>query len=128
MHGFEEGGSLTMSNVSPLPHPPADLWQQLEVTSAASQQDFGRLLKAFRELQSPAIKQAELASVLGITQGHLSKMERGKTPATDLAKLQRWALCIGIPSQLLWFDLPCANDAPEVSTTEAQNSTIDDVD
>lgn len=115
-----------MHEASPLPHPPADLWQQLEITQAADRQDFGRLLKAYRELQNPPIKQADLAKALGLTQGHLSKMERNKTPAANLDKLRRWALCIGAPSHLLWFKMPNTPDEPKSNANDV--GIITDVD
>ncbi|WP_185845951.1 helix-turn-helix domain-containing protein [Kibdelosporangium aridum] len=85
---------------------PAEFWQQLEIKHAAAMRDFGKLMKAFRELQNPPIKQAELAQALNITQGQVSRIESGRSAITDLTKLARWAIVIGVPFNLLWFDPP----------------------
>src|SRR5207244_442349 len=53
----------------------------------------------------PAIKQSQVAAWLGITQGQVSRIERGMNPVRDLEKLDRWARVLGIPQRWLWFTL-----------------------
>ncbi|MPY79801.1 MAG: helix-turn-helix domain-containing protein [Actinophytocola sp.] len=65
------------SDTNTTPQLPADFWEQLEVQQACREQHFGRLLKAYRELQDPVIKQSELAEMLSLTQGQISRIERG---------------------------------------------------
>ncbi|WP_169812592.1 helix-turn-helix domain-containing protein [Nocardia acidivorans] len=51
------------------------------------------------------LPQAELAGRLGITQGHLSRIESGQTRVRDIDKLTRYARVLGIPEGLLWFEV-----------------------
>ncbi|WP_433574944.1 helix-turn-helix domain-containing protein [Nocardia brasiliensis] len=50
-----------------------------------------------------------MAGWLGITQGQLSRIENGHSRIRDLDKLTRYACALGVPSELLWFDI----DPPE---------------
>lgn len=99
-----------------LPVPPDSLWRELEITHAAEMCDFGKLMKAFRELQTPMVKQNDLARALGMTQGQISRIESGKSAVTDLSKLQRWAEAMRVPSSLLWFKVP--TDAQHTASAE----------
>jgi transcriptional regulator with XRE-family HTH domain len=83
---------------------PAEFWERPEVRSALLSRHFGRFLRVYRTAQSPQVKQADLASWLGVTQGQLSKIERADSTPTDLAKLARWARALHVPTDLLWFD------------------------
>ncbi|MCA1694885.1 MAG: DNA-binding protein, partial [Actinobacteria bacterium] len=51
------------------PVPSADFWEQPEVRSALLSRHFGRFLRTYRTVQSPQLKQTQLAHWLGITQG-----------------------------------------------------------
>ena len=84
---------------------PADFWEQPAIRSAPLSRHFGRFLRTYRTVQSPAVKQTQLAPWLGITQGQLSRIERSTTPIHDLHKLQTWARALHIPAYLLWFDV-----------------------
>lgn len=118
----------------PLPALPADFWGQLEITQACREQHFGRLLKAYRELQDPIVKQADLAKRLGLTQGQISRIEHRKTPVTDLSKLSRWASALSIPVEILWFRVPdhprepyTSNDSARKMSSENAHNEGDDV-
>ncbi len=91
---------------------PADFWEQPEIRSALRSRHFGRFLRVYRMIQSPHVKQVDVARWLGITQGQLSKIERSSTPVCDLAKLERWARALHVPSDLLWF-----SQSPDPSAT-----------
>jgi transcriptional regulator with XRE-family HTH domain len=91
---------------------PADFWEQPEIRSALLSRHFGRFLRGYRMTQSPSVNQADVARWLGITQGQLSKIERSSTPVHDLAKLDRWARALQVPSDLLWF-----SQSPDPSAT-----------
>jgi transcriptional regulator with XRE-family HTH domain len=93
---------------------PAESWEQPQLRAAARERHFGRLLRAYRGVQSPPMQQTHLAGWLGITQGQLSRIERAVTPVRDLAKLDQWARVLHIPEHLLWFEL-----SPESSETPA---------
>lgn len=80
-----------------------DFWSQLEIQQACREQHFGHLLKSYRELQNPTLKQSELAALLSLTQGQLSRIERSRNPITDLRKLTKWATVLKIPETVLWF-------------------------
>lgn len=84
---------------------PADFWEQPAIRSALLSRHFGRFLRTYRTVQSPLVKQTQLAPWLGITQGQLSRIERSTTPIHDLYKLQTWARALRIPAYLLWFDV-----------------------
>lgn len=79
-------------------------WDQLEIQQACRERHFGHLLKSYRELRNPPLKQAELALLLGLTQGQVSRIERNTAPVIDLRKLSRWAGLLRIPASILWFE------------------------
>lgn len=87
------------------PRLPVAFWDQAEIQEALVDRHFGRLLRAYRKVQTPEVKQADLAEWLGLTQGQVSRIERGETLARDLDKLDRWAHTLGIPQRCLWFNL-----------------------
>ncbi|WP_312872086.1 helix-turn-helix domain-containing protein [Amycolatopsis dendrobii] len=95
--------------------------------AALADRHFGRLLRAYRLLHEPPIRQITLAGLLGVTQGHLSYMERASHRVADLDKLERWARTIQVPPRLLWFTLPeqcsdpydVASDGPKLPPVEA---------
>ncbi len=101
----------------PLPH---GFWQHPEIQRATLHQHFGYLLRAYRELQTPIIRQSDLAAWLGITQGQLSRIERGSSGGNNLAKLRKWAQALRIPPDVLWF----ADSASAKPCTEPQRPDI----
>ncbi|MGH3752344.1 MAG: hypothetical protein ACRDRP_06535 [Pseudonocardiaceae bacterium] len=70
---------------------PADFWEHPKIRSALLSRHFGLFVRVYRMIQSPRVKQADVARWLGITQGQLSKIERSSMPVRDLDKLVRWA-------------------------------------
>lgn len=111
----------------------AEFWKHPDITHAAQQQQFGYLLKAYRELQQPIVKQSQLAKWLGLTQGQISRIERGASGSHDLAKLVSWAKVLQIPDDILWFSLTTCDETPctpEVlqDKIESDDSKGDDVD
>jgi transcriptional regulator with XRE-family HTH domain len=101
----------------------ADFWEQPEIKSALLSRNFGRFLRVYRTVQSPQIKQAQLAQWLGITQGQLSRIERSSTPIHDLRKLQAWARVLHIPSDLLWFS-PSPACSSNTDATASNQATV----
>lgn len=82
---------------------PVEFWERPEVRSALLSRHFGRFLRTYRTSQSPQVKQTQLATWLGITQGQLSRIERSSTSIRDLQKLDAWARILHVPEDLLWF-------------------------
>jgi transcriptional regulator with XRE-family HTH domain len=102
---------------------PADFWEQPEIRAALLGRHFGRFLRVYRMIQSPYVKQDDVARWLGITQGQLSKIERSPRHVSDLAKLDRWARTLHVPSDLLWF-----SQSPNSSATHETPPTRATVD
>lgn len=80
-------------------------WQQPEITRAVALRNFGYLLRAYRDLHQPPIRQAELAAWLGVTQAQISRVERGVSAGQSLDRLSEWAITLRIPQAILWFEL-----------------------
>ncbi|MGH3774225.1 MAG: helix-turn-helix domain-containing protein [Pseudonocardiaceae bacterium] len=98
----------------------ADFWEQQELRSALLSRHFGRLLRTYRTMQSPQVKQIQLAHWLGITQGQLSRIERSSTPVHDLHKLDTWARVLHVPADRLWFNpSPASSGAEEATPSRA---------
>jgi tetratricopeptide (TPR) repeat protein len=106
------------------PKHPAEFWEHPELRAAAQERHFGRLLRAYRLVQTPLVQQTQLARWLGITQGQLSRIERALEPAHDLVKLQRWARLLHIPTHLLWFELP--PDPSELPPCPSLRATVEE--
>lgn len=91
--------------------PPADLpptfWDDPTLRQALSERHMGKAIAAYRA--NPAhrnrIRQVDVAAWAGITQVRLSHIENGQ-PLQHLDKLIDWAQLLGIPEELLWFQLP----------------------
>lgn len=102
----------------------ADFWEQPEVRSALLSQHFGRFLRTYRTIQSPQVKQIQLAHWLGITQGQLSRIERSSTPVGDLYKLATWARVLHVPPDQLWFTpTPASSDTDDAAFDRATVET-----
>lgn len=116
-----------MSERGSVPSLPDTFWDSTEVKETLAERHFGRLLRVYRMTQTPEIKQAELAVWLEMTQGQVSRIERGETPTRDLDKLDRWARTLKIPQRCLWFTLsaqspnayPSGASTPNLSATQA---------
>jgi transcriptional regulator with XRE-family HTH domain len=108
-----------------VPVHPAEFWELPELRDALAAQDFGQVLRAYRRAQTPPIKQSQLGLWFGITQGQISRIERGEAFDYSIDKLRKWASVVGIPQQLLWFRAEAhspdsyddAADSPSVQDT-----------
>ena len=98
----------------------------LQLRAAARERHFGRLLRAYRLVQTPPVQQTQLAGWLGITQGQLSRLERALTPVRDLVKLDHWSRVLHIPTHLLWFEL--SPDPSETPTAPPPRATVEEPD
>ncbi|WP_045879876.1 helix-turn-helix transcriptional regulator [Pseudofrankia sp. DC12] len=67
----------------------------------------GRVLFAYRKHShhGQTLSQEVVAGWLGMTQAQLSRIENGRAPE-ELSKLIRYSQILGIPAEVLWFDLP----------------------
>ncbi|WP_418155042.1 helix-turn-helix domain-containing protein [Actinoalloteichus caeruleus] len=72
----------------------------------------GHLIRAYRRAHDPPVPQARVAQWIGVTQGQLSRIERGSA-SKDLDRLERWAYQLRIPEALMWFSY--ADNALSVS-------------
>jgi len=87
---------------------PPDFWESSEqLRDALEAWHMGRVAAAYRvhPFHRPPLNQSVVAGWMGITQAQLSRIEAGP-PITDLARLIRWAECLRIPEEQLWFKLP----------------------
>lgn len=84
---------------------PPDFWERPGLKEALAARDFGAVVRAYRHAYTPAIKQAQVGQWLGLTQGQISRIERGEAVVYPIAKLGRWAALLGIPQRCLWFQL-----------------------
>ncbi|MGH3872374.1 MAG: helix-turn-helix domain-containing protein [Pseudonocardiaceae bacterium] len=90
----------------PPPVPPT-FWDHAEIRNALDRWHMGAVISAYRNhpFHGRPLRQETVASWVGLTQAQLSRIENG--PAIkDLDKLIRWATLLGMPAQLLWFQLP----------------------
>ena len=101
-------GDVHAPGGTPVTRPDPSFWATPAVAEAAARQDFGRLLRLFRTACVPRMSQIELANLLELTQGQVSRIEAGRSTATDLVKLARWADAIGVPDDVLWFRISVA--------------------
>ncbi|MEU7525980.1 helix-turn-helix transcriptional regulator [Saccharothrix sp. NPDC042600] len=86
--------------------------------AALTARDMGAVIRAFRThpFHGRDIPQAIVASWGGISQTRLSHFENGEE-INSLKKLMRWAHLLGIPNDLLWFQMPSAPPDPSVETS-----------
>ena len=85
-------------------HPP-EFWERPELKEALVARNFGRVVRAYRHAHKPVIKQAQVGLWFGLTQGQISRIERGEATAYTIEKLSQWARVLGIPQHCLWFQL-----------------------
>jgi transcriptional regulator with XRE-family HTH domain len=89
------------------PPVPREFWCLDQMRDALATWHMGRVIYAYRNhpYHSRVLPQDLLGTWLGLTQAQLSRMETGRAPE-ELTKLIRYAQILGIPADLLWFDLP----------------------
>nr|WP_157527290.1 helix-turn-helix transcriptional regulator [Kibdelosporangium sp. MJ126-NF4] len=107
------------------PSVPPDFWEQPTLLAALRERHFGRFLRAYRLVHEPAIQQVQLAAWIGITQGQLSRIERGVSPVHDLAKLEAWSRAINVPQDLLWFKF--SDDSNDETETPSTPNVVDPI-
>lgn len=93
------------AEVTPARSQPQDFWERPDLKDALVARNFGGVLRAYRHAHNPVIKQAQVALWFGLTQGQISRIERGEAFAYPISKLSRWATVLGIPQGCLWFQL-----------------------
>jgi len=82
---------------------PDEFWERPELRAAFGQQRFGAVLRAYRQALGGEVTQAQIAGWLKVSQTQVSRIERGKSAANDLPKLNRWAHQLQIPQRYRWF-------------------------
>jgi transcriptional regulator with XRE-family HTH domain len=99
------------------PQVPLSFWQIDQMRDALATWHMGRVIFAYRmhPYHGRALTQEVVGSWLGLTQAQLSRMEKGRAPE-EISKLRRYAQILGIPAELLWFDLP--GESRTKTTTE----------
>lgn len=95
------------------PDVPPEFWLTDQMRDACATWHMGRVVHAYRihPFHGRQLPQELMANWLGLTQAQLSRIEKGSAPE-QLSKLIRWAEILGIPSELLWFKLPRAEEEP----------------
>lgn len=97
------------------PQVPRAFWHTDQMRDALATWHIGRVFFAYRTHphHSRPLSQETVGNWLGLTQAQLSRIENGRAPE-ELTKLVRWAQILGIPGDLLWFELP---DRPEAQAS-----------
>lgn len=90
---------------------------------AISERSFGKLLRAYRAAFVPALTQADLANWLDLSQAQVSRIESGRTPVNDLAKLTLWSERLNIPTDTLWFSN--SNNSHDVLSHPTRLANVD---
>ena len=110
---------------------PDSFWLAEPLQRAIQAQDFGQLLRAYREAHYPPLPQEVVANVIGVTQGQVSRIERGVTHVHDLNKLDQWTQALHIPERYLWFKhssqictSPVSQATLEVSAAKEDNDDV----
>lgn len=83
-------------------------WRTEEMRNALRNKSIGAIFHAWRHHRAHGlhpIPQTQLARWVGITQGQLSRIENGRNRVRDLDKLVRYSRILGVPAELLWFDI-----------------------
>ncbi|WP_024804222.1 helix-turn-helix transcriptional regulator [Nocardia sp. BMG51109] len=112
-----------------IPQLPPAAWRSDEMRKALHGKDIGAVMRAWRhhEAHGPRpIPQTELADSLGITQGQLSRIENGRNRVRDLDKLAHYARVLGVPAELLWFELddPAPSPAAPAERLQLPNGAV----
>lgn len=103
-HGTASGCTASQPNdVLAASQLPDSFWLAESLQRAIQAQDFGQLLRAYREAHYPTLPQEVVAKLVGITQGQVSRIERGVTRVHDLNKLAQWTQALHVPERYLWF-------------------------
>lgn len=89
------------------PAVPPEFWTLDQMRDALATWHMGRVIFAYRHHphHGQTLSQELVGTWLGLTQAQLSRIENGRAPE-ELTKLIRYSQILGIPAELLWFDLP----------------------
>jgi transcriptional regulator with XRE-family HTH domain len=97
-------------------HPPIlnrDFWNTDRYRQAFEPRDIGEVFWVYRTdprhreiFGDEGITQTLLGSWIGLSQGQISRIEKGRQKGQSLDTLIEWSQKLGFPSDLLWFDLP----------------------
>lgn len=89
------------------PAVPPEFWHLDQMRDALATWHMGRVIYAYRNHphHRQTLSQELVGTWLGMTQAQLSRIENGRAPE-ELSKLIRYGQILGIPAELLWFDLP----------------------
>lgn len=96
-------------------------WESRIMAAALASRDLGRVLRAYRTHPAWAIPmgQRRVGMILGISQGQVSRIERGEHTHHPLDRLIGFANALGIPHRYRWFD---GNPTPARHTAYADRT------
>lgn len=103
--GFCSPCSRQQVRTTAAPAKPDEFWKRAALRDALNARHFGQVLHAYRHEHRPVLTQAKVGRWLGLTQGQVSRLERGEQPSHDLSKLDQWAWALRVPEHYLWFQL-----------------------
>jgi transcriptional regulator with XRE-family HTH domain len=95
---------------------PRHVWSHREVRDTLAALDFGRLSRLLRQLAS--LRQEDLATMAGVSQGYLSQLESGSRRLANIDKAIAFLNALEVPPELV--RLPLSGSA-EQSTHEQSN-------
>jgi transcriptional regulator with XRE-family HTH domain len=79
------------------------VWRDVVVQESLGELDFGRLSKRLREIVP--LRQDDLAHLVGLTQGYLSRLEAGKVRLTHIDRIIEFLDAVGTPAGLVGIPL-----------------------
>jgi transcriptional regulator with XRE-family HTH domain len=102
------------------PTVPPEFWTLDQMCDALATWHMGRVVFAYRHHphHPQTLPQELVGTWLGLTQAQLSRIENGRAPE-ELSKLIRYSQILGIPAELLWFDLPGSSRDRRTATDAA---------
>lgn len=109
----------------PPPDLPPGFWDHEPLRAAFAERHVGHVIRAFRTHPHHGrrgLSQEIVAGWAGITQAQVSRIENG-SPVVHLDRLIGWARLLGMPSDLLWFELPADGSRPAGAAGPAGRST-----
>ncbi|TCJ40108.1 XRE family transcriptional regulator [Parafrankia sp. BMG5.11] len=112
--------SATLDAHARPPTVPPQFWALDQMRDALATWHMGRVIFAYRHHphHPQTLPQELVGTWLGLTQAQLSRIENGRAPE-ELSKLIRYSQILGIPAELLWFDLPGSSRDRRTATDAA---------
>ena len=119
-------GPCTTAARSRLSEPPTlspGFWDHPPLKQALTDRHMGKIIAAYRRHpdHGPVVRQADVARWAGISQVRVSRIENGP-PIRQMDSLAFWAKLLGVPHQLLWFQMPGHTQLMFVPSHAAANS------